>query len=239
MIYVYLALGAYGALMIAWFARTDTEEDERDARLAEFAALSGMDYRVLITHDFIRYRREETGDLPEKMRLVVEAVDSFPSLSAAPLAVWKNLMLRTEAGATTALFDAIFKMSKSASFYTMAARLDDRLSLPHFELRPRMAVEKWLPDGSGSALAFGADPGFSEEYLLWGEDENAVRSLFVAGPLEFFRAHRGWTVKGQGRTLLCYAARNSSIRHDYKIPADGLGAYLDEIRALFAAFRAV
>jgi len=53
-------------------------------------------------------------------------------------------------------------------------------------------------------IGFETNQAFSQSYLLRGEDEAAVRTLFHHGLLTFFEQQRDWSVEGAGEWLAVY-----------------------------------
>lgn len=101
-----------------------------------------------------------------------------------------------------------------------------RLSLPKFELKP----ERWYHK-IGSMLGyqdidFADYPGFSQQYLLRGENEQAVRELFVASVIEYLEMNTGIFVEGSGDRLIVYRAGKRARPEEVKdFLADGFGVY--------------
>lgn len=75
-----------------------------------------------------------------------------------------------------------------------------------FALRPESfwnAIGNWIGHGD---INFDSHPTFSREYLLRGDDENAVRELFTDDVLTFYEQHSGLSTEGAGNKLLVYRA---------------------------------
>ena len=122
-----------------------------------------------------------------------------------------------------------------------------KLSLPEFELRPRTTVETFKIVGKVKALLgrdediyFDTRPAFSESYVLRGNDEMAIRQVFVRSVLEYFETHKDLSVEGRDETLICYRAESHNTAIGFlgaRVRPDELRLFLDEGRAVFELFR--
>jgi len=80
---------------------------------------------------------------------------------------------------------------------------------PAFEMYPKDISRRVLGVLSKKGIDFPYRRGFSESYVLIGEDENAVRRVFSDTALSYFENHPGLTVEVKGGRLLYY--RNGKI----------------------------
>lgn len=100
-----------------------------------------------------------------------------------------------------------------------------RLMLPAFDLRPEGVIDKL----AGRAdVDFDSHPKFSSRYLLWGVSEDALRTLFTQGLLDFFSERPGWHIEGRGGWLLIR-------RENEVVSAKDLPAFVREVLELHAA----
>jgi hypothetical protein len=102
--------------------------------------------------------------------------------------------------------------------------------LPSFQLGPENVLHKLGQLFGFRDIDFARFPEFSRRYLLRGEDEHAIESVFSPSVLEFFERHPGWSVEGRGRLLAVFR----SMKH---CPPDGLGAFLGDTRRVADAVR--
>ena len=75
-----------------------------------------------------------------------------------------------------------------------------------FALRPENfwnTIGTWVGHGD---INFDSHPTFSRDYLLRGDDENAVRELFNADVLTFYEQHSALSTEGAGNKLFVYRA---------------------------------
>jgi hypothetical protein len=89
-----------------------------------------------------------------------------------------------------------------------------RLALPHFFMRPQIAVVDRIGRLlGGKDVDFPEDDGFSDAFVLQGDDEGAVRALFAAAARQqALRLGRGVRVEGRGDVLL--VERGRAVRAD-------------------------
>ena len=84
-----------------------------------------------------------------------------------------------------------------------------RLALPHFFMRPQIAVVDRIGKLlGGKDVDFPEDDGFSDAFVLQGDDEAAVRALFEAAVRQqALQLGRRVRAEGRGDTLLVERAR--------------------------------
>jgi hypothetical protein len=93
--------------------------------------------------------------------------------------------------------------------------------LPNFSLRPKNVWHKigfWF---GYPHIDFDSHPVFSSNYLLRGDDENAIRMLFADPILEFYEQNPGLSTEGSGNMLLFY-------RHSVRIGPQRIRAFMEE-----------
>lgn len=121
-----------------------------------------------------------------------------------------NLM-RGEAGAMEVrLFDYSYTTgsgkNKSTRSQTVLCFLLTGAPLPTFSLRPQHffhSIGTWF---GYQDINFDSHPKFSNNYLLRGNDEDAVRSLFTEEALDHFESVNGVCVEGGGDVMVYYRA---------------------------------
>lgn len=96
-----------------------------------------------------------------------------------------------------------------------------------FALRPESfwnTVGTWIGHGD---INFESHPTFSRDYLLRGDDENAVRELFTDDVLSFYEQHSGLSTEGASNKLLVY-------RSEVLLAPDDTTSFLTEARQLLS-----
>jgi hypothetical protein len=78
------------------------------------------------------------------------------------------------------------------------------LNLPYFSLRPEGIMSKVLSAFGYQDIDFGQRPEFSRQYLLRGQDEQAIRRRFNDGLLSFYESYPGTCTDGGGNQLFVY-----------------------------------
>ena len=106
-----------------------------------------------------------------------------------------------------------------------------QLSLPHFEMRPQSFFHSIGKAFGYQDIDFDTHPVFSKSFVLRGDDEDAVRTLFTPEVLSFFEAKTGMSVEAQGEFLLFY-------RGSQRTKPPEIRALMTEGFDIFALFRA-
>lgn len=120
-----------------------------------------------------------------------------------------NLAAGVRGGVSYKIFDYRFTVGggKNSHTYrqTVAFALIERANLPHFVLAPENFFHKIGEKFGFQDIDFGRFPGFSDHYLLRGEDEAAVRELFQPRLLEYFQGKKlKTTIEGVGKSLILF-----------------------------------
>lgn len=71
---------------------------------------------------------------------------------------------------------------------------------------------------------------FSKRYILRGDNEEAIRSFFNAGVLEYYEQHLGLSSEGDGVKLIYY-------RTSKRVSPDKIQAFLQEGYDVFNLFK--
>lgn len=82
----------------------------------------------------------------------------------------------------------------------------DEMRLPKFALRPENLFHKIGQVFGYRDIDFGSHPAFSKRYLVRGEDEDEIRSLFTTETLDFYEADRKLSTEAAGGQLIHYRA---------------------------------
>ncbi len=149
---------------------------------------------------------------------------------------FENLMTGSSRGHQVAIFDLVYRnignvgAGTTTSRQTMAVLVSDDLLLPVFYLRPEGTFEKVLNTLSRVEINFPERPRFSSQFLLYGDDEPAIRKLFKPSILDHFEQNPQLCVAGSGKCLYFYTSRTLAS------PAQ-VGQYLAFVEQLDYAFR--
>lgn len=80
-------------------------------------------------------------------------------------------------------------------------------------------------------IDFTSHGGFSNNYILRGRDENAIRSAFTYEVISFFEDHKGLTVEAKGSRLFYY-------RNGIRIRPDKIQYFITEGLEILKLFKA-
>ncbi len=157
----------------------------------------------------------------------------------------RNCLSGTIDGVNVTTFGYKYTVARgeSSSTYRQTVVLfrSKELSLPEFELRPRMTVDRFKDLlGSDEDINFKSHPNFSKFYFLRGKYKSAIRDVFSRSVLDYFESHKGLSAEGRDEILICYRAESHNIYIGYRgarVRPDELKLFIDEGRAVFDLFR--
>lgn len=185
-----------------------------------FLAVAGLVGAVAALQYYLKMkRRREVREEAARMGFVAIAETEWGAVKALPHSLFThghgrtvdNLIEGSADGMRARLFDYQYTTGsgKNSSTYsqTVAAFLLTQASLPVFRLRPEGFFHKLAEALGFKDIDFDGFPEFSENYHLSGADEEAVRRLFNPGVISLLGRDLGWTMEGQGATLLVYKPR--------------------------------
>lgn len=112
-------------------------------------------------------------------------------------------------------FAAKATVAQTGHAQTVAMFQSNSISLPAFFLRPS-SIKHQLGTAFSASISFPTHANFSNQYLLSGSDETALRNLFTDSVLAFFAANPGWSLEGGGSQLFLY--RESQILPPQYVP---------------------
>ncbi len=145
---------------------------------------------------------------------------------------------------TTFGYEYTVDVGEASSFtyrQTVVLFRSKELSLPEFELRPRMTGDRFKDLlGSDEDINFKSHPNFSKSYFLRGKYKSAIRDVFSRSVLDYFESHKGLSAEGRDEILICYRAESHNIYIGYRgarVRPDELKLFIDEGRAVFDLFR--
>jgi hypothetical protein len=164
----------------------------------------------------------------------------LPLFKSAPQSRVRFLLHGTHAGGEVYVFDYAYwahSGSKVTRQQTVVAFPVRPATLPEFQLRPQRVLDRAVTALGGQDINFDDDPLFSEQFVLKGEDEAAVRTLFgprlrrtLMSSVDLAReGDRGLCVEGGGGWVIIYYTRQ-------RIAPEHIPRFLDEARSLCAAF---
>ncbi|MFC1545526.1 hypothetical protein ACFL44_02425 [Gemmatimonadota bacterium] len=120
----------------------------------------------------------------------------------------RNLMTRIDSGMHTHVYDYRYTTGGGQHSQTHNQTVFQfqipRMHLPAFTIRPENVFHKIGQSFGYMDIDFEDHPEFSKRYLLRGEDEAAVRSLFSQEVITRFESENGIIVEGKGSLMICY-----------------------------------
>lgn len=146
-----------------------------------------------------------------------------------------NLMTSPPDGPRAVVFDYAYttgggnsqRRHKQTVFYTTS----DELSLPSFSLRPEHFFHRVAGVFGYQDIDLRDRPGFSQLFLLRGDQEERVRTAFAGRVADFFERRPGACAAGVGRELLFW-------RHRKRAKPEEIQTLIDEGVDLAARFTA-
>jgi hypothetical protein len=111
----------------------------------------------------------------------------------------KNVLQAADEHANLSVFDYQYTAGGGQHQHThrhsVIAVESDSLGLPKFSLRPENLFHKIGEAMGVQDIDFENHPGFSESFVLKGEDETAIRGFFDADLLDFFAQRKGTCIE--------------------------------------------
>lgn len=104
------------------------------------------------------------------------------------------------------------------------------LDLPGFNLSPENIFHRVAGLFGYQDINFDSHPKFSKQYLLRGNNETRVRSLFREDVLDYFDEHPGLCVEGSGHQLLV-------CRRGHRVKPEQVRTFLEEAFAVYNQLR--
>ncbi len=122
----------------------------------------------------------------------------------------KNMMYGEANGVKAAVFDYVYVTgygkNRQTHNQTVVYLEPANLNVPHFALRPENFLHKMFSAFGYQDIDFGQRPEFSREYLLRGQDEQAIRNTFNDRLLSFYESYPGTCTDAGGNQLFLYRA---------------------------------
>tara|TARA_Y100001934_G_C12169221_1_gene685865 strand:+ start:99 stop:884 length:786 start_codon:yes stop_codon:yes gene_type:complete len=158
-----------------------------------------------------------------------------------------NLMQGEVRNTKFAIFDREYtdrcRDSYTTEKYTAIYFSSEKLNLPRFTLKPEGFGDQVATLANLNLITikseyqdidFTSHPEFSKRFLLQGEDEQKIRTVFTDKLLDYFSTHEKITIEGKGKDLLVY--RETITRCDDRIFPDQWIAFMDKGYRAFQQF---
>jgi hypothetical protein len=119
-----------------------------------------------------------------------------------------NFMYGEASGTKAAVFDYAYTTgsgkNRQTHYQSVVYLEPGKLSIPYFSLRPEGLLTKIFTAFGYQDIDFGQRPEFSRQYILRGQDEQAIRRTFSDGLLSFYESYPGTSTDGGGNQLFVY-----------------------------------
>ena len=120
----------------------------------------------------------------------------------------KNFMYGDASDTKAAVFDFVYVTgygkNRQTHYQSVVYLESPHLSVPSFSLRPEGLIYKIFTAFGYQDIDFGQRPGFSSQYILRGQDEQAIRQTFNDGLLSFYESYPGTCTDGGGNQLFLF-----------------------------------
>jgi hypothetical protein len=171
--------------------------------------------------DGLHARSAELGNIAARLAMRFEEraeLNALPFLAGTEIyegtpVYFENLMTGMDGDDRVAVFDLVYSnivpggTGSTTSRQTMCAIESGRLALPRFHLRPEGMLEKALRFAGRRDIDFDSHPTFSGAFLLFGDDEAAIRASFGPELLTHFEANARIAVCASGPVLIVWRPR--------------------------------
>lgn len=101
--------------------------------------------------------------------------------------------------------------NSSTHAYMVAIFVEAALALPQFSLTPLNLLHRIGKVFGYQDITFADYPQFSQQYLLQGHDEAAIRALFNYAIIPLFEQHQGLSCEANGSCLLFFYRWSRSV----------------------------
>jgi hypothetical protein len=162
------------------------------------------------------------------------SLDHFHLFSQGRSRKIRNMLHGENSEVELAIFDYRYRTSGGKNSHTHQQSViyfrSPVLSLPHFAMRPENLFHKIGGAMGYQDIDFESHPRFSADYLLRGDDEQAVREFFTDELLTFIESQESICVEGGGDQLVFYRQRK-------RIKPDEVNGFMEEGFKAFDVFR--
>jgi len=183
---------AFVALFVFLFIYQRKKERERTQALQAVAAQHGWNF------------------LAEAPLNMIAGLENFTLFNSGHSKQIKNFMYGEASGIKAAVFDYFYVTGSGKSRHvhsqTVVYLEPPNLRVPYFSLRPENFMHKFISALGYQDIDFGQRPAFSEQYLLRGQDEPAIRQTFNDRLLGFYETYNGTSTDAGGNQLLVFRA---------------------------------
>ena len=211
--FVFVIIGILLLLFLAIFLRNRKYEAKRFAELE----------RISVTLGF-KYTKQAGLD-------TIADCDHIPLFDRGRKKRIRNLLQGGGSDTERFFFDYAFTTGGGQHSHTRSqsvALVQFERDLPTFELRPEHLFHKIGAALGYQDIDFDSSPEFSRHYLLRGQDETAIRSLFSPSVRHFLERNLGWSIEGGGRWMIFY-------RDGKRVAPTELSAFLETSERAFHA----
>jgi hypothetical protein len=165
---------------------------------------------------------------------LIEKLDELHLFSQGHRKKISNILTGRITGLPVTVFDYSYTTGSGKSSNTAQQTVvyfdSDRLSSPRFLLHPENVFHKIGQVFGYKDIDFQIYPQFSSGYLLRGDDEDAVRSVFSDTVLSYFQLHRGLSTEGFGTQLIYYRANR-------RVSPEKIQSFIEEAYEVFSLFK--
>ncbi|HTQ39928.1 MAG TPA: hypothetical protein VMJ32_12945 [Pirellulales bacterium] len=166
---------------------------------------------------------------------LLASLDGLPLTSRGRSKKQTNLMLGKSRSIEVGIFDYKYVTGggRSSTVWkqSVISFQSEALALPDFSLAPKSVWSKIVTLFGQKSIEFDTHPIFSGNYLLRGNDVEAVRKLFTDTVLDFFEQNWGWNTEGSGSRLLVY-------KQSKRIPGAEIPQFLEVGLQILSALQA-
>ncbi len=161
-------------------------------------------------------------DFQERASLdALPAIHEVETFEGTP-AFFENLMTGAVEGHRVAVFDFAYTnigagtTGTTTSRQTMCLLETGQVELPRFYVRPEGILEKALRFAGRKDIDFPEFPVFSGCFLLFGDEESAIRRVFSPDLVRFFEQNSVLAATASGKNLFVFRSRYVANPHEIK-----------------------
>lgn len=141
---------------------------------------------------------------------MIAGLENFVLFNSGHSKEIKNMMYGEASGIKAAVFDYTYVTGsgKNRSVHNQSVVYLEpaNLRVPYFSLRPENFLHKIIAAFGYQDIDFGQRPGFSQNYVLRGQDEPAIRQVFNDRLLSFYEGYGGTCTDAGGNQLMLFRA---------------------------------
>lgn len=119
----------------------------------------------------------------------------------------QNVMVDDRNGVRIALFEYSYSIAGADFQHSIVALQSDAVDLPAFELRVEGMLDRVNSLLGSSEIKIAGYPDFSDNFVLLGEQEPAIRALFTQQLLDYLVRNKDLNVEGCEDTMIVYVAQ--------------------------------